>query len=399
MSPEHRYDEIIIGAGTWGAATAWQLAERGHRVLAIDAFRPPHDHGSHGAATRLARQSNSTGPEYIELTRMAFAEWARIAELTGREVMVKTGNVFVGQPGSKWFDNTLANLRASSFEHEILEGPAARRRFTHLRIGDQELAVWEPNGCVTLVQPALLALQDLAHAAGARFRFDEPVTEWHADDRGVLVRTGASEYEAERLVVTAGAFSNAVLRLELPTRVERQVLVNFALRQDNERLPSVYFAAPPGDDSAPAYGCPDPDGTFKFSVVSRGDVIDPAMLAQNVSERDIERVLTVIRGRLPELTGDAVATTVCMWTESADGHWLFGRHRATDRVIFGAGCNGRGFRYAPVIGTALADLAEAKARPDLRRFDASRFDIAGSVCEPVRTPLTPRPDQEKTHAA
>jgi sarcosine oxidase len=366
------YDVIVIGAGTWGASVAWQLAERGRTVLALDAFTPPHDHGSHAGATRLARQSNSTGPEYVDLTRQAFDAWAKIAERTGTEVMVRTGNVFVGQPGSKWFDNTLRNLEASPFEHRIYSGAEATARFPRVRVAAGELAVWEPNAAVSLVRPALRAMQQLGRDAGVEVHYGEPVIEWTATDKGVSVRSAVGTYTADRVVVTVGAFSNDVLRLSLPTRVERQVLANFAVDPAAERLPSIYVAARPGDDSAPAYGCPEPDGTFKFSVPGRGDTLEPDALTQDVTAEDVQRIVSVVRDRLPEIQGDPISTTVCMWTESEDGHWLLGHHPDSERVIVGAGCNGRGFRYAPVIGSVLADLVDGVAHPELQRFNLSR---------------------------
>lgn len=57
-----------------------------------------------------------------------------------------------------------------------------------------------------------------------------------------------------------------------------------------------------------------------------------------------------------------------MWTECADGHWLLGPLPSSDRVVIGAGCNGRGFRYAPAVAEALADFVEGKARPDPARL-------------------------------
>lgn len=373
-----RFDVIIIGAGTWGSSTAWQLAERGHKVLAIDAFTPPHAHGSHAGATRLARQSNSTGPEYVELTQKAFAAWKSIADRTGIEVMKTTGNVFVGTPGSKWFDNTLRNLEASPFEHELFTGDDARARFPRVRIADGELAVWEPNAAVSQVQPSIHAMQQLGREAGVQVKYGEKVLDWTADDHGVVVTTAAGRYEADRLVVTVGAFSNSVLGLDFPTRVERQVLANFAIDPAAPRLPSLYVAAPAGDDSAPSYGCPEPDGTFKVSVPGKGNVIDPDSLSQDVSQADLDTVLSFVRSRLPEITGDPVATTVCMWTESEDGHWLIGHHPAHDRVVLGAGCNGRGFRYAPVIGSILADMTEGTDHAELARFDLGRYEIAST---------------------
>jgi sarcosine oxidase len=238
--------------------------------------------------------------------------------------------------------------------------------------GDGELAVWEPNAAVSLVQPALRAMQQLGREAGVEVHYGEPVLEWTATDKGVSVRTATATYTAERVVVTVGAFSNDVLHLDLPTHVERQVLANFAVDLTAERLSSIYVAAPPGDDSAPAYGCPEPDGTFKFSVPGRGNTVEPDTLTQDVTAEDVNRIVSVVRDRLPEITGDPISMTVCMWTETEDGHWLLGHHPDSERVIVGAGCNGRGFRYAPVIGAVLADLADGVAHPELHRFDLSR---------------------------
>jgi sarcosine oxidase len=97
------YDVIVVGAGTWGSATAWHLARRGVRVLAVDAHTPPHEHGSHGGLTRLARQSNSTGPQYVQLTVRAFELWDQLAARTGTELMTVTGNVMIGEPGSRTY--------------------------------------------------------------------------------------------------------------------------------------------------------------------------------------------------------------------------------------------------------------------------------------------------------
>lgn len=372
------YDVIIIGAGTWGSSTAWQLAERGHSVLAIDAHQPPHAFGSHAGATRLARQSNSTGPEYVELTQRAFDMWSEIGNRTGLEVLVETGNIFVGRPGSRWFDNTRANLEASHFTHEILTGAEGRAMFPRVTIDDDEVVVWEPHAGVSQVQPSIEALQQLGREAGVNVRYNEPVRSWSSNGSTATVATDHGTYTADTLIVTSGAFSSKILGLALPTSVERQVLANFAVDPSAERLPSMYFAPPPGDDSAPAYGCPEPDGSYKLSAPSRGDVIDPSLLSQDVTEQDLARITAVASRRLPELSSVPVAHTVCMWTESQDGHWLIGRHPSHANVIIGAGCNGRGFRYAPVVGTLLTDLTEGIEHHELALFDFNRFAATGA---------------------
>lgn len=372
------YDVIVVGAGTWGSATAWHLARRGVRVLAVDAHTPPHEHGSHGGLTRLARQSNSTGPQYVQLTVRAFELWDQLAARTGTELMTVTGNVMIGEPGSPWFDSTVASLRSSPFEHRVLRGEQARAAFPRLRIADHELAVFEPEARISHVPASLRAMQQVARESGAEFRFDEPVLDWSADASGVRVRTAKAGYSAGRLVMTTGAFSAGVLRLNLPARVDRQVLVNFAMPLGAEPLPSIYVAGPAGSDAAPDYGCMEPDGTWKFSVASNSHEIDPFTLSQDVTPEDIAKVTAVVRDRIPEITGPPARTTVCMWTEAADGHWLVGQHPDSPRVVVGAACNGRGFRYAPAIGEILADLTVGTARPDVEAFAPARFSLTPS---------------------
>ncbi len=373
-----KYDVIVIGAGTWGSSASLELAKRGYRIMALDAFKPPHNRGSHGGATRLARQSNSSGEAYIPLTERTFQLWDSIAKMAGQQILVRTGSAFIGQPGSQWFDNTLGNLKKSRFEYSVLTHQQAQEKFPLVKTREEELTVWEPNGAIILVENAINSLHKLAMAAGVTFRFDEPVTSWSVTSDGVEVTTPDGVYHADKLVITAGAQSANILKMPLPVDVERQVLVNFAIPAGTPKLPALFFAAPPGDIGMPAYGCPDPDGTYKFSFATRQDIIEPGALTQDLRPGDLERVRDVVQQRLPYLDGAPVGWSVCMWSESRDGHWLLGAHPEYDRVIIGAGCTGRGFRYAPVVGEALADFAENKHRPDLETFAMRRYPLASS---------------------
>ena len=124
MSQEH-YDVIVVGLGPWGSAAAWQLSSRGKSVLALDTFTPPHKEGSHGGATRLARQSSSAGEQYTAFTKRTFELWDRVAAETGTQILNRTGTLFVGEPGSLWFDRTIGSLQASDFEFEAIEASAS----------------------------------------------------------------------------------------------------------------------------------------------------------------------------------------------------------------------------------------------------------------------------------
>jgi glycine/D-amino acid oxidase-like deaminating enzyme len=49
------YDVAVIGAGVFGAWTAWHLAKRGKRVLLLEAYGPGHSRASSGGETRIIR--------------------------------------------------------------------------------------------------------------------------------------------------------------------------------------------------------------------------------------------------------------------------------------------------------------------------------------------------------
>ncbi len=372
---ESEFDVIVVGCGVWGSATMWALAKRGYSVLGLDKFAPPHNHGSHGGATRLARMSNSTGSQYTRLTRPTLDLWQKLGDETGQQIFVETGTMFIGEKGSRWFDSTLANLVESDFEYEVLPPAQAMERVPGLKVSASESVVWEPAGGIILVEPAITSLHKVIRGMGVTLEFDQEVTEWSSDGESISVTTDKGSYSATNLVITAGSFTNTLLDFELPMSIERQVLFNFPVKAGAAPLPALYFSAPPGVDSAPAYGCPEPDGSYKVSVASSGNPLEPEKMTQDANEDDLKLVRDVVGKRLPMLEDSAVASNVCMWSEVIDGHWIIGKHPEHARVVIGTGCNGRGFRFGAIAGELLSDLVEDRLDdPALKFFSLERFN-------------------------
>ena len=67
----------------------------------------------------------------------------------------------------------------------------------------------------------------------------------------------------------------------------------------------------------------------------------------------------LIRRYLPGADGPLRKMHVCMYTYSPDSHFIVDRHTAHENVLLACGFSGHGFKFAPVIGDALADLALA----------------------------------------
>jgi sarcosine oxidase len=96
----------------------------------------------------------------------------------------------------------------------------------------------------------------------------------------------------------------------------------------------------------------------------------------------VERVATWVRERFPDVDPDPVEAQTCLYTTTADQHFVLERR---GRVVVGSACSGHGFKFAPAIGELLAGLVLGEAP----KFDLEPFRI-GRLWE-RKTPHTTPP--------
>jgi sarcosine oxidase len=60
------------------------------------------------------------------------------------------------------------------------------------------------------------------------------------------------------------------------------------------------------------------------------------------------------------LAGRPVAHKECLQTFTADQNFLIDLHPETDRVVLCSPCSGHGFKFVPVMGEILRDLATGR---------------------------------------
>src|SRR5699024_3579442 len=78
---------------------------------------------------------------------------------------------------------------------------------------------------------------------------------------------------------------------------------------------------------------------------------------------------------VPGLDVTPVELVGCLYTMAADMRFIIGALRRAPEVVVGAACSGHGFKFAPAVGEALADLATGVAREDLDFISTSRRGI------------------------
>src|ERR671914_2535210 len=203
-----RYDVIIVGVGGMGSAAAWQLALRGRRVLGIERYDIPHGLGSSHGVSRIIRLPYYEDPAYVPLLRRAYELWREIEATTGEELLVITGSIDASPEDDGLFQGALTSAQLHELPHEILTGAEVNARFPGYRLPASHRAVFQAEGGLIASERAIVAHVRAAQAEGAEIHARERVLGWEAraNDDGVVVVTDKGRYEAERLVLAAGAW-------------------------------------------------------------------------------------------------------------------------------------------------------------------------------------------------
>jgi sarcosine oxidase len=378
------HDVIVLGLGGMGSAAAAHLAARGSRVLGLDRFGPAHDSGSSHGGSRIIRQSYFEDPAYVPLLLRAYELWDRLSVDSGTDLITRTGGLYLGPPASPTVAGSLRAAEEWDLAHEVLDAAELRRRFPTFRPQDDEIAVYEE--AAGFVRPELTVGAHLALAGrhGAELRFQEPAEDWAVTPGGgVRVTTAAGTYTAGRLVIAPGAWAPELLTdLALPLTVERQVMHWFApvggvgpfvpgrqpvhIHEDAEGTQIYGFPAIDG-----------PDGGAKVAFFRRGNVTDPNALDRAVHPEEVQAMADHLRTVLPSLPGRHLAGVACMYTTTPDHHFVIAPHPEHPQVTAACGFSGHGFKFVPVVGEILADLAtEGTTRHPIALFDPRRPALA-----------------------
>ncbi|MEV6782639.1 N-methyl-L-tryptophan oxidase [Streptomyces sp. NPDC051098] len=378
------YDVIVLGLGGMGSAAAAHLAARGVRVLGLEKFGPVHSRGSSHGGSRVTRQSYFEDPAYVPLLLRAYELYERLERDTGRDVATLCGGVMVGRPESRTVAGSLRSAQQWDLPHEMLDAKELHRRFPTLTPADDEVALYEARAGLLRPENTVAAHLQLAARDGAELRYEEPVTRWEPYRDGVRVHTAEDTYTAGHLVICPGAWAPQLLTdLRVPFSIERQIMYWF--RPDGgtgpfspERHP-VYI----WEDTAgvQVYGFPaidGPDGGAKVAFFRKGTPCTPETIDRTVHDHEVRAMANQLAPRLPTLPGTFLKGVTCMYSTTPDEHFVIARHPShADAVTVACGFSGHGFKFVPVVGEILADLAlDGTTHHPIELFDPGRIATA-----------------------
>jgi sarcosine oxidase len=352
-----RYDVVVVGVGGMGSAAMYHLARRGKRVLGLERFDLLHERGSSHGLTRIIRLAYFEHPNYVPLLRRAYESWRELERDAGEQLLHVTGIV---EAGESIVEGSLRSCREHDLPHEQMDVRELGARFPAYRLPPDLPVVFQPDGGFVLPERCIVAHVNGALARGAVVRARERVLEWSATENGVLVRTDRGVVEAERLVLTAGAWSQEVARLSSGlVRAVRQALAWFQPLRPELFAPEAFpvFNVHVEDEhfyGFPVFGIPG----FKLGRYDHhGEGGDADAVSREPTQADEAPLRAFAERYFPDGAGPTMALRTCLFEPSPDEHFIIDVHPECEAAIVAAGFSGHGFKFCSVVGEILADLA------------------------------------------
>lgn len=367
----------VIGLGSIGSMTLWQLARGGVDAIGFEQYAPGHDQAAAGGESRIFRTAYLEGPQYVPLLLRARELWQELERETGRSLLTLCGGLMIGGGGSEAMRNVVESATSFDLPHEVLNAAEMGRRYPQHRMLPGETAVLDEWAGVLRPEFAVLAAAQAAQARGARVVTGCRVTGVEPGADGVRVHTPERSYTVEQAVVTAGPwtarFAPGLARHITPKKL---VMTWYPARDVAAYAPDSFPIFIRESDDMHIFGIPTLDGgSVKVAPhASYGDLADADDLDRNVAAAELEPINAAVARLLPGLDPTPVRVSTYMDAYTTDGHAVVGRMPGAGNVWLLGAFSGHGFKMAPAFGQVAAELVtDGKTGLPIEHLDPARF--------------------------
>jgi glycine/D-amino acid oxidase-like deaminating enzyme len=367
------WDSIVVGAGVFGAWTAWHLRKAGQRVLLLDAWGAAHARASSGGESRLTRGSYGSDEIYTRFALDSLASWKWLSDQSGLPIFHPIGVLFFFPKREPYVDRSIEVHRRLQLPTQEFDRAALEQRYPQVYWKDIEMGLFEPQFGVLMARRAVQTLLRQFVKAGGEYKTAAVKPPDASKPLASLEMSDGSTVSAANYVFACGPWLPKVFPRLLGPRI-------FPTRQE-----VFFFGTPAGDarfsgNALPGwadfnngdifYGMPDLEGRgFKVAHDKHGPAIDPDRGDRVASPGALADARTYLAKRFPAL---AVAPLneerVCQYENSSNGDLLIDRHPTANNVLLVGAGSGHGFKHGPEVGRYAAELVTGRLKKPEPRF-------------------------------
>ncbi len=382
MTTSTTYDVVVVGAGVFGAWTAWHLANRKQRVLILDSYGVAHSRASSGGESRIIRMAYGADEIYTRWSQRSLAQWKELSAATGPPLFHPTGVLWLAGEDDTRLRESAATLKRCGIRHDVLEHATLEERYPQVNFAGVTHGLLEPESGVLLARRAVTSVLEEATWRRARFMIAHILPPKGNRPLHCVEAASGERFSAGQFVFACGPWLGKVFPELLGPRI-------FPTRQE-----VFFFASPPGDArfTPPAlptwffqtddvYGMPDIEARgLKLACDTHGKQVDPDTQSRLPSPQAAAWACEYVARRFPALNdAPIVETRVCQYENTSNGDFLIDCHPDIPNVWLAGGGSGHGFKHGPAFGEYLAGrlCGELPEEP--------RFSLASKATQQNRT--------------
>jgi sarcosine oxidase len=359
----------VIGAGVFGAWTAYQLRQTGKRVVLLDRHGPGNSLSSSGDESRIMRMGYGADEIYTRSAQRALRLWQELFARISEPLFHQTGVLWLAHENDPYPVKTAETLTKLGIAFETLTPTEVSARYPQIGLERISWAMLEPESGVLSARRAVEAVVSEATKIGVEYLQDTvsglvipPLN--HAQDArdskqklNNVMTTGGQRVSAANYVFACGPWLPKIFPDLLSDRIHptRQEVFYFGTPAGN-----VDFSAPALptwiDFKDEAYGLPDTEGRgVKIAIDRHGPAFDPDTGSRLATSEGLAEARRYLARRLPDLK-DAPLTEgrVCQYENTSNGDFLIDLLPEFENVWLVGGGSGHGFKHGPVVGEYVA---------------------------------------------
>ncbi len=408
---------LIVGGGVMGNSIAL------HAARYFDPYRDPVvllersdlASGSSGASGALLRQHYAT-PAIASMARDSMREYAAFEGRTGRSVGFRRAGVLTlaGPERPETLERLRGNVEAQAkigIETQVLDAEAIRARVPGIEVADEAIAAFEPGGGYVDAGCCVQEFAALARSYGASTRIGVSNSELIVKDgRVVGAETTEGRYDADKVVIVAGAWTRRLLAqygVDVPLKVARVEQHFVSLPKDEEDTDpglhetnqwNVDLEDPLEEEQERLMGSGDARPSSEHPVIidleygfytraeprhgrtricpigyKSEDILDAPIDGDEPRDEHGTWARAALRRRLPIYEGEKSMGSVLSWFPiTPDGRAIIGTVPGHEGLIIATGFADHGFKLAPSVGEGVAQML---AGDPISAFDPEYFSF------------------------
>lgn len=359
MTTTERKQVVVVGLGSMGSMALWQLAKRGVDVLGIEQFGRVHTYGAYAGESRLFRVAAKEGQLFTPALIRSRELWLELGAAYGQHPLLTAGALSVGPAGHPDLQSTLRSIGEFDLPHQTFDAAELRTRYPQFHVEDDDIGVLDTLGGAMRSELGVAAATDQALAHGADVRYGTTVLAVEPGRDGVRVVTSTGEVVADRVVVSAGPWTTRLLpELADIVKVVTYSLIWFIPRHIEMFTPDRFPGFMRDLDGVHAFGIPTLDGySIKATPnMDLGLVEDWDDRRKTLTDEQLTWAGVEMQKMIPDLIPHASRWSVHGESLAANKMPIIDTV-ADGSIVVATALSGNGFKFSPVWGEMLADLA------------------------------------------